>query len=75
MNENNPICSNGNAFGSQEAKQEDEVFSVGLENLAENVKMALLTERTCLFLFSYITMLHDSATNFMLSNIIKKKLS
>lgn len=44
MNENNPICSNGNAFGSQEAKQEDEVFYVGLENLAENVKMALLTE-------------------------------
>lgn len=73
MNEHNPICSNGNVFGSQEATQEDEVFPVGLENLAEDVKMALFTECTCLFLFSYIAVLRDSPTNLVLPNTIKKK--
>lgn len=70
MNEHNAVCSNRNVFGSQEAMQEDEVFSTGWEDLAENIKMACFTECICLFLISRI-MLCDSLINFMLSNTIE----
>lgn len=45
MNEHT-ACSNGNMFGGQKATQEDEVFSVGLEHLAEDAKKAFFTECT-----------------------------
>lgn len=68
----NIVYSNGNVFSSQEAMQEDEVFSIGLEYLDENVKIAFFPECICLFWISYIVMLCDSFINFLLSNTIKK---
>lgn len=73
MNEHIAVCSNGNAFGSQGAIQEVEMFSIGLQYLADNVRTAFFTERLCLFLISCIVMLCDSIINFMLSNTMKNE--
>lgn len=68
----NIVYSNGNMFSSQEAMQEDEVFSIGLEYLDENVQIAFFPQRIRLFLILYIAMLCDSLINFLLSNTINK---
>jgi len=71
VNEHNTVSSDRNVFGSQKARQEDEIFSIGLEYLAGNAKMAFFTECVCLFFIWCIVMLCDSFINFMLPNIIK----
>lgn len=48
----NIVYSNGNTFSSQEAMQEDEVFSIGLEYLDENVQIALFPQ--CMSVLDFI---------------------
>lgn len=69
----NIVYSNGNVFSSQEAMQEDEVFSIGLEYLDGNVQIGFSPQCICLFLILYIAMLCDSLMDFLLSNTIKNR--
>lgn len=56
----NIVYLNGNMFSSQEAMQEHEVFSIGLEYLYENVQIAFFPQCMYLFLILYTAMLCDS---------------
>lgn len=71
----NIVYSNGNMFSSQEAMQEDEVFSIGLEYLDENVQIAFFPQCICLFLISYIAMWFTHELNEYAVQHHKKLLS